>query len=168
MPGFTRPTRKQTGTGLAAAGFAALALAAKLSGDIPSEVVTGLSVVGLVLLGLGVLAFRQIEKTGLDGSATITSVATTGRKGLDDLPEVAMDLLVAVPGQPPYAARANTLMAPAGIDRLKPGMSVVVKIDRKDPQAVLIDWKASASTMAALMSPSGEGGPDEISNGRSS
>ena len=72
--------------------------------------------VGAILILIGVIVGRraaatdQLLATGLAGTATVTGLTQTGMY-LNDQPQIAMDLLVDVPGRAPYAASTTNRAA---------------------------------------------------------
>jgi hypothetical protein len=78
----------------------------------------------------------------------------------EELTSVDVGLLVAVPDREPYPARATAGLPPETIDRLHAGMTLVVKVDARDPQGVLIDWVESAKRWGWL-DEGGAAGPDQ-------
>ena len=122
-----------------------------------------LGVTGLILIGFGLRMRRsaadadRITRTGLAGSAQITSMTQTGMS-MNDQPQIDMELLVTVPGREPYQARRKEFVPLILLGRLSAGLPLPVRVDPADPQRVIIDWQASGtsplSTVAA--SPAGQ------------
>ena len=130
-----------TGTFLATAGFFAI--------------------VGIVLVGIGLRArgsareADDLAASGLAGTATITGLTQTGMS-LNDQPQVEMELLVSIPGRTPYQARRKEFVPFILLGRLSSGLPLPVKVDRTDPQTVIIDWEASGTVAAPPTSAGGE------------
>lgn len=80
---------------------------------------------------------QEVLGTGIDGQATITSVAETnayfGRS-----PIVRFELQVSVDGQPPYALTHTQPVSQLAIPRVQPGMTVPVKVDPNDGSKVAL------------------------------
>ena len=106
-----------------------------------------LGATGLILVAIGIRVRRSAQRTerilatGVDGSATITSVAQTGMS-MNDNPQVEVGLMVELPGRPPYAATRREFVPLILLARLIPGARLPVTVDPADPQGVLIDWSS--------------------------
>jgi hypothetical protein len=79
------------------------------------------------------------DPAAVTGSAQILASRDTGvRMNLD--PTLQLDLLVTVPGQPPYPATVTTTVSMAHIGRVQPGGVVAVRVNPTTPAAVHLDW----------------------------
>jgi hypothetical protein len=109
-----------------------------------------LGVTGLILVWFGMRMRRsaadvdRITRTGLAGTAQITSLTQTGMS-MNDQPQIAMELLVTVPGRVPYQAQRKEFVPLILLGRLGSGVPLPVKVDPADPQRVVIDWQASGT-----------------------
>jgi hypothetical protein len=109
-----------------------------------------LGVTGLILVWFGLRMRRsaadadRITRTGLAGTAQITSLSQTGMS-MNDQPQIAMELLVTVPGRAPYQARRQEFVPLILLGRLGSGMPLPVRVDPNDPQRVIVDWQASGT-----------------------
>jgi hypothetical protein len=116
-------------------------------GFLLTAAILGLTGIVLIVIGLRVGASAQdaqrIAQTGLSGSATITGLTQTGVQ-LNDNPQVDMELLVQLPGRPPYAARRKEFVPLIFLGRLTSGAPLPIKADPADPSRVIIDWERSS------------------------
>lgn len=101
-----------------------------------------LSVVGLAL-ARSARATAQLLATGLAGRATITGLTQTGMY-VNRNPQVAMDLMVEVPGRAPYPVKHSEVVPLIMIGRLSTGAPLSVKVDPANPARIAIDWSNSA------------------------
>lgn len=101
---------------------------------------------GLVLIVIGMRvrkssgATDQILSAGIAGSAQITGLTQTGMY-LNEQPQVSMDLLITLPGRPPYPATRKEFVPLILLGRLTSGQPLPVRVDPVDPQKVVIDWQ---------------------------
>ena len=65
------------------------------------------------------------------------AVRTTGAM-LDDNPEADLELRVAVDGSEPYIVSHRQVIARAAIGGFRPGVTVPVRVDPRDPANVLV------------------------------
>ena len=113
-----------------------------------------LGVVGAGLLYAGVRARAKAAEasrlitSGTPGTATITGLTQTGMF-LNENPQVEMDLMIQVPGRPPYPAKRKQFVPLILLSRLSSGEPLAVKVDPADPSNVVIDWDAPAAAVAA-------------------
>jgi hypothetical protein len=160
MPGFTSSTYSSyAGKWLIGTGIFELSLAAFFAfigarepiltfGFFLTAAILGIT--GIVLLWFGLRARRaaanadRLAATGLVGTATITGLTQTGMS-LNDQPQVEMELLVSIPGRAPYQARHKEFVPLILLGRLTSGLPLPVKVDRADPQSLVIDWDASGT-----------------------
>jgi hypothetical protein len=105
--------------------------------------ILGLVAIGLLAVGLRSRAraasARRVLSTGTAGSATITGLTQTGMF-MNENPQVEMDLMVQVPGRPPYAAKRKQFVPLILLGRLSTGSPLSVRVDPADPSNVEIDW----------------------------
>ncbi len=95
-----------------------------------------------VIIGRGAAATDQLLATGLAGTATVSGLTQTGMY-LNDQPQVAMDLLVDVPGRAPYPARHHEFVPLILLGRLSSGAPLAVRVDPADPQRLTVDWQST-------------------------
>ncbi len=111
-------------------------------GMLLTAAILGITGVGLVLFGLrarrSAAAADLLARTGIAGHATIAGLTQTGMY-LNEQPQVAMDLLVRVPGRPPYMAQRKEFVPLILLGRLTSGLPLPVKVDASDPQRLIID-----------------------------
>ena len=89
----------------------------------------------------------RITATGMAGTATITGLTQTGMP-LNDQPQVDIELLVTIPGRPPYAASRKEFVPLILLGRLRSGGPLPVKVDPNDPEDVIIDCGPGARRAA--------------------
>jgi hypothetical protein len=132
---------------LLAAGFVIGGVAAPnaRSGLWLTAAILGAVGIGLVWFGMRSRAraanARRIDETGQAGQATITGLTQTGMF-LNENPQVEMDLMVQVPGRPPYAVKRKEFVPLILLGRLSTGAPLPVKVDPADPNSVIIEWDA--------------------------
>lgn len=138
-----------------------------------------LGVTGLVLILIGMrvrkssAATDEILSGGMAGTAQITGLTQTGMY-LNEQPQVSMDLLINLPGRPPYPATRKEFVPLILLGRLTSGQPLPVRVDPADPQKVVIDWQnvgllsqpmmGAQPMQAAASEPSGSSGVDESLN----
>ena len=121
---------------------------------------------GLILIWFGLRSRRsaaeadRVVRTGLSGTAQVTSMTQTGMS-LNDQPQIDMELLVNVPGRAPYTARRKEFVPLILLGRLGSGMPLPVKVDPADPQRVIVDWQASGTAPIAAPAGAPAGGQEE-------
>ncbi|HEY7025227.1 MAG TPA: hypothetical protein VH371_09730 [Candidatus Limnocylindrales bacterium] len=131
-------------------------------------------VVAIIVIVAGLIAGRnaqktqQILQTGIAGTATITGLTQTGVY-LNENPQIAMNLLVQLPGEVPYAANVKQVVPLMLLGRLSSGAPLSVRVDQMDRSKIEIDWSSTgfaatpqaASAMAAAqqMMAAGAGAP---------
>ncbi|MGI9557591.1 MAG: hypothetical protein ACR2N5_06590, partial [Solirubrobacterales bacterium] len=94
---------------------------------------------------LNPLTHRKILKKGKLGRATITAMGGIARGASKfNLP---MTLQVRVEGLPPYEVEDQWIVSQK--DPLGFGLDLPVRVDRKDPEKVAIDWKQARQEAAA-------------------
>lgn len=82
---------------------------------------------------------------GRPGTARLVAVRDTGTTigtGAQDNPVAELDLDVRLDGRDPYRATVTQLIPRLAVGRLVPGSELPVKVDRNDPQKLVVDWEA--------------------------
>ena len=132
---------------LAVGGVLAIALR-----DVPyaggSMVLTGgiLGITGIVLIVIGLIIGRraaavdQLLATGIPGTAQIVGATQTGMY-LNEQPQVALNLIVTIPGRTPYAATHKSFVPLILLGRLTSGAPLAVKVDPLDAGRIVVDWQ---------------------------
>jgi hypothetical protein len=82
-------------------------------------------------------AFGGVYATGLQGTATVNSIADTGVV-MNDAPVCELDLTVAVAGREPYQVKHRQLLAQSALARFQPGSTFSVRVDQNDPTKLVI------------------------------
>ena len=114
-----------------------------------------LGLVGLFLLVWAIrararhLEAERVRATGRFGQATVTGLNQTGI-WINNNPVVAVDLLVDVPGTPPYPVTLRETVPQILLARLGSGAPLPVKVDRADPTNVVIDWRLAGPVAPAV------------------
>lgn len=104
-----------------------------------------LGITGLVLLVIGIrvrasaAANERLLSEGLPGTATVAALTQTGMY-LNENPQVAIDLMVDVAGRPPYPVTRKEFVPLILLGRLGSGAPLPVRVDRANPQRLVIDW----------------------------
>jgi hypothetical protein len=107
-----------------------------------------LGIVGLALIAIGIVVGRRaadvdrVLATGIAGTAQVTGVTQTGMY-LNEQPQLELNLLVNLPGRPPYAATHRSFVPLMLMSRVTSGMPLAVMVDQTDPQKIVVDWKSS-------------------------
>jgi len=105
-------------------------------------------VVAIIMIIAGFIASRsaaqtnQILQTGIAGTATITGLTQTGVY-LNENPQIAMNLLVQLPGEVPYAANVKQVVPLMLLGRLSSGAPLSVRVDQLDRSKIEIDWNST-------------------------
>jgi hypothetical protein len=86
-----------------------------------------------------VAAGQAVQATGVAGSATVVAATQTGAL-VNFNPVVRLELLVTVPGRPPYPAAVETVVPQIHLVRVQRGATVPVSVAAADPAQVLVDW----------------------------
>lgn len=84
-------------------------------------------------------AGQAIAADGEAGTATVMTATQTGAL-VNFNPSVRLDLLVTVPGHPPYPVSIESVVPQLHLARVQPGATVPVMVARSDRQQVLVDW----------------------------
>jgi hypothetical protein len=90
---------------------------------------------------------RRIDQTGMPGQASITGMTQTGVY-VNEQPQIALELMVEIPGRPAYPAGYRGIIPLMLLGRLNTGMPLAVKVDPADPQNLVIDWDAAPPSLA--------------------
>lgn len=110
-------------------------------------------VVAVILIVAGFVAGRsasrtnQILQTGIQGTATITGLTQTGVY-FNENPQIAMNLLIQLPGEVPYAANVKQVVPLMLLGRLSSGAPLSVRVDQMDRSKVEIDWNSTGFAAA--------------------
>jgi hypothetical protein len=109
-------------------------------GLLPTAGILGL--VGVVFLAVGRRAAQKdrLHETGLEGEATIVGVEQTGML-MNENPYARLDLVVRVPGHPPYEVRHREIVPQVMLGRLTSGSPLPVRVDPNRPSHLLIQWE---------------------------
>ncbi|HEY5521420.1 MAG TPA: hypothetical protein VIK08_12255 [Candidatus Limnocylindrales bacterium] len=127
-------------------------------------IVGGILIVVGIIVGRGASATNQVLQTGIAGTATITGLTQTG-VFFNDNPQIAMNLLVQLPGEVPYAASHREVVPLMLLGRLSSGAPLAVRVDQMDRSKIVIDWSntgavapSPAATMAGVQQMAAAGG----------
>lgn len=96
----------------------------------------------------GLQQSEQLQASGVDGTATVVSVADTGGS-LNDHPIARLELDVTLPGQAPYRTTVEQAIPRLQAGQIVPGAVVAVKADPQNPQAVALAATAGGSAAPA-------------------
>lgn len=96
----------------------------------------------------GLQQSQQLQASGVDGTATVFSVADTGGS-LNDHPIARLELDVTLPGQAPYRTTVEQAIPRLQAGQIVPGAVVAVKADPQNPQAVALAATAGGSAAPA-------------------
>ena len=80
---------------------------------------------------------RRVWADGIPATARIVSAQATGN--LNNNPYVDFTLEVTVPGQAPRTVQARQVVSQLLVGRIEPGKEIAVKVDRNNPDVVVID-----------------------------
>ena len=147
--------------GAVAAGAMALLGPTGFSGSTMAMVLP-LVIAGSTLLAVGFymskLDMGDVLKGGVAGTAQIQSVQDTGVTINDVNMVVKLDLIVTIPGAPAYTAQTRAMLGRMNWGALRPGMTVNVKVDPKNPSRIAIESvdAMEATPFAAGEAPSGQ------------
>lgn len=107
-----------------------------------------MALVGIVLIIIGIIVGRRaaatdaLLQTGTPGTATITGLTQTGMY-VNENPQIRMQLLVALPGQTPYATQHTEIVPLMLLGRLNSGAPLNVRVDPMNLNRVAVDWGSS-------------------------
>ncbi|MEM6989028.1 MAG: hypothetical protein AAF721_00980 [Myxococcota bacterium] len=82
---------------------------------------------------------KQLATSGVDAIAKIVGIETTGTR-VNHQPMFRFRMLVEIPGQQPYLAVHNEVLAPGRVQQLPPGTQLRVKVDPNDRATMAIMW----------------------------
>ncbi len=120
-----------------------------LTGGILALVGISLIVIGLIV-GQRAAATDQLLQAGIPGTASITGLTQTGMY-FNENPQVRMQLLVDVPGHPPYGASHTEIVPLILLGRLTSGAPLAIRVDRTDPSRLAIDWSTTGFAASPMM-----------------
>ncbi len=108
----------------------------------------------------GLQQSQQLQASGVDGTATVVSVADTGGS-LNDHPIARLELDVTLPGQARYRTTIEQAIPRLQAGHFVPGAVVAVKADPQNPQAVALAATAGgpAAPAAAPSAPADPSAP---------
>ena len=88
-----------------------------------------------------------------EGAPSVTTGLTQTGVYLNDNPQIAMNLLVQLPGEVPYAANVKQVVPLMLLGRLSSGAPLSVRVDQMDRGKVEIDWESTgfAAPAGAMM-----------------
>lgn len=101
-------------------------------------VVGGVALFVAFLGGRAATKANRILATGVSGVGTVVSVTQTGLQ-INHQPEVAIDMMVSIPGREPYRATWKDIVPFILLARLD-DPAFAVRVDPADPQTVVIAW----------------------------
>jgi hypothetical protein len=139
---------------LLAAGFVAGALLVPGGGF---GLILTAAILGVVGLGLLVFGIRsrakaaeadRIEATGLVGTGTITGMTQTGMF-LNENPQIRLQMRIEVQGRAPYVVEHAEFIPLMLLSRVGMGAVLPVKVDRDDPNEVVVEWSGQVSDPSA-------------------
>ncbi len=84
-------------------------------------------------------ATAAVDPAAALGRALIVAVRDTGIR-LNFDPVFDLDLLVTLPGQPPYPVTMRTHVSMASVARAQPGFEDADRVEPATPDAVHLDW----------------------------
>lgn len=85
----------------------------------------------------------SMAATAVAGTAQILAVRDTGMLVNGD-PNLGLDLLVTLPGQPPYPVSEQLVVSKVMLAWAQAGQVVNVRVNPATPQSVFIDWTTPA------------------------
>jgi hypothetical protein len=80
---------------------------------------------------------QHLMSNGRVGQATITHVTDTGVR-MNQNPQVQIDLLVTMDGEPSYEASVTQVISRLAVAAFQPGATVPVRVDPRDPSQLII------------------------------
>jgi hypothetical protein len=116
-----------------------------------------LGAVGFACLVIGLrlrasaAANDRLLTSGVAGQAAVTGLTQTGMY-LNENPQVAIDLLVELPGRAPYPVQRKEFVPLILLGRLSSGAPLPVRVDPADPQRLVIDWQNAGFAAPAVTS----------------
>ena len=88
---------------------------------------------------------RTASSSAVPAQATILNVTDTGSR-INLEPVLAIDLLVSLPGQPPFPSVLRTPVPITEIAGLRPGQEIAVRVNPAPPHQVVPPWVVATST----------------------
>ncbi len=95
--------------------------------------------------GSGQSSAAEVLATGIPARGVIVATQPLGMRNPDGLDMYAFLLTVMPQGGVPYQTQVGNPVPPTALPFLYPGSQVQVKIEQSNPQAVVIDWAATAA-----------------------
>jgi hypothetical protein len=101
-----------------------------------------LGAVGLILGAVGVRAAAKdrLHSTGIEGEARIVAIEQTGM-WMNNNPYVKLDLMITVPGHPPYELKHGEIVPQVLLGRLTDGSTLSVRVDPNKPSHFVVEWE---------------------------
>jgi hypothetical protein len=87
--------------------------------------------------GMMDMSTGALYSTGLQGSATVESLADTGTF-INNSPVMDIEMMVTVPGKEPYKVTHRQLVSHAALGNFQPGKTFSVRVDQNDPSKLVI------------------------------
>jgi len=86
---------------------------------------------------------ERILKTGLKAIAKVIHIGELGGSvvTINNQPVLNLDLEVSDGTSPPYIVSIDSIIPRALVPQFQPGAPIAVRIDRKNPKKVVIDWE---------------------------
>ncbi|MDL2335412.1 MAG: hypothetical protein QFC55_05225 [Chloroflexota bacterium] len=123
-----------------------------------------MALVGIALIIIGVVVGQRAASTdalltsGTPATAQITGITQTGMY-FNEQPQIKMQLLVALPGQTPYAAQHTEIVPLMLLGRLTSGSPLQVRVYPMNLNRIAVDWGASGFGGGAMASAMGGPAP---------
>jgi hypothetical protein len=101
-----------------------------------------LGVIGIVFLIIGARAAARdrLHDAGVSGQATIAGITQTGM-WMNNNPYVKLDLVIQIPGHPPYEVKHGEIVPQVLLGRLTNGASLPVRVDPDRPSHFVVEWE---------------------------
>jgi hypothetical protein len=101
-----------------------------------------LGLIGVILLFVGAKAASKdrLHQTGIEAEAKIVGLTQTGM-WMNNNPYVKLDLIITVPGHPPYEVKHGEIVPQVLIGSLTDGSPLHVKVDPNRPSHFVIEWE---------------------------
>jgi hypothetical protein len=84
-------------------------------------------------------AQTAVDPAAVAGQAQVLASRDTGMR-VNFNPTLELDLLVNLPGQPPYPVTTRSTVSQAHLGLVQPGSAVRVRVNPATPQVVHLDW----------------------------
>ena len=85
------------------------------------------------------VAEAAVDPAAVSGEGQVVAVRDVGVRVNFD-PTLEIDLLVTLPGQPPYPVTTSAVVSVANLGRLTPGAAIKVRVNPATPQLVHLDF----------------------------